>query len=344
MKIICPHCNISGKAADSLAGREVSCPKCGQRFIAADSDIAPGQRETVDERPAAAAADGGREERADSILVPVDQPDFTIADILREVWQFGRDRRFALVCRVGTVLVVIVTVVINRLIDGNNGPLIRLLRGMDLPPGALVACGVLLTIISMGVSSNAQAGLPYLSVRQSLGKRVGIKTCFRGFDARYFLSIFIAGVLKTVLIILGMLAIFPGIYLSVAYLFAMPLIIDRGLRSWQALELSRQAVTKAWFRVFGAYLILTGLPALISIILCSRLFAVVVPQLVQFKGAFSFSDIIAFLSANIYPFLLYGLPTILLWLFMLPYFWAIYGVLYDKLFILSKDARQEGIR
>ncbi len=342
MKIVCPHCGISGKTADSLAGREVACPKCGEKFIASDAGIKMKHQQVTEEKPAATTTEKNREEGGEDILVPVESPDFTISEILREIWEFVRDRRFALVCRMGTVLMWGVMVAIAWLTDSESGPLIQLVEVLGLPSSVLIVCGYLLPIISMGLSSNAQAGLSYLSVRQRLGEQVGIKTCLRGFDARHFTSIFIAGILKTILVMLGLLLIFPGIYLSIAYMFVLPLIIDRGLKPWQAMELSRQAVTKAWFRVFGIYIILTGLPALISFLLFSQLLVGVWLQFGQLGKPANINDIVGILLMYSSSFFICLLLIFVIWLFMFPYICAIYGVLYDKLFITQRMHDRRG--
>jgi len=59
--------------------------------------------------------------------------------------------------------------------------------------------------------------------------------------------------------------ILPGLYLSIAYTFTMPLIVDKNMGVWDAMELSRKTVTKHWFKVFGLVLLL-GIIALISAI------------------------------------------------------------------------------
>jgi hypothetical protein len=59
------------------------------------------------------------------------------------------------------------------------------------------------------------------------------------------------------LIILGLLLfILPGIYLMVAYMYSLPLIVEKNMSPWQALEVSRKALTRKWFPVFGLLLIL----------------------------------------------------------------------------------------
>ena len=60
-----------------------------------------------------------------------------------------------------------------------------------------------------------------------------------------------ASLLMNLLITVGfMLLVLPGIYLAVAYAFTLPLMIDKKLGIWEAMELSRKSVTQQWFRFF----------------------------------------------------------------------------------------------
>lgn len=43
----------------------------------------------------------------------------------------------------------------------------------------------------------------------------------------------------------------PCLYLLVSYVFVLPLIVDRQMPVWEAMELSRTTVTRSWFSVFG---------------------------------------------------------------------------------------------
>lgn len=70
-------------------------------------------------------------------------------------------------------------------------------------------------------------------------------------------------VLMTLLIFVGyVLLVVPGLYLSVAYLFVLPLLVQRELGMLDALEVSRKAITHRWFTVLGILLVL----ALINVI------------------------------------------------------------------------------
>ena len=47
------------------------------------------------------------------------------------------------------------------------------------------------------------------------------------------------------------LLVLPGIYLLVAYWMALPLMLEKNLGIWEALEASRKAITHRWFLFFG---------------------------------------------------------------------------------------------
>lgn len=57
------------------------------------------------------------------------------------------------------------------------------------------------------------------------------------------------------------LLILPGIYLSIAYMLAIPLRMERGLGLWEALETSRKTIHHHWWRVLWL-MIVSGLAAL----------------------------------------------------------------------------------
>ena len=62
--------------------------------------------------------------------------------------------------------------------------------------------------------------------------------------------------LMGLMILLGtLLLVFPGIYLAVSYQLALPLVADKNLGPWQALETSRKAVTHKWPTFFVMWVI-----------------------------------------------------------------------------------------
>ena len=69
------------------------------------------------------------------------------------------------------------------------------------------------------------------------------------------MTVVLAGFAQLAMTALGLLLlIVPGIYLAVGYAFVLPLVIDRGMPVWEAMELSRRTVHGQWFQTFGLML------------------------------------------------------------------------------------------
>ncbi len=119
-------------------------------------------------------------------------------------------------------------------------------------------------ILSYPVLIPLMVGMMMLAIKHSRGENIHYRSMFDYYHMVGHLSL--AGILIYILTLIGfLLFVLPGIYLSVAYVFALPLIADKGLDVWKAMELSRKAVTKNWFKVFGLMLLLAltfGLGAL----------------------------------------------------------------------------------
>ncbi len=112
------------------------------------------------------------------------------------------------------------------------------------------------------------AGGMYLYLLKKIrGEKATIETVFSGFSGR-FLNLFLGGFVAYLLTWIGFLCfILPGVYLLVAWTFTLPLIADKQLDFWSAMELSRKVVTKHWwiflgFIVLGALMMFAGLLAL----------------------------------------------------------------------------------
>jgi uncharacterized membrane protein len=100
------------------------------------------------------------------------------------------------------------------------------------------------------VGSILHGGVLYMFVRRIRGEDVQLGDMFAGFNIAP-LPLLLGGLLVGVLTALGcILCIAPGVYLAVGYLFVLPLIIDKKLDFWPAMEVSRQVVTKHWWSMF----------------------------------------------------------------------------------------------
>jgi uncharacterized membrane protein len=99
------------------------------------------------------------------------------------------------------------------------------------------------------------AGLYIIVTKIALGKKAKASEVFAYLGK--FLPILLTVILLYIMVVIGfVLLIIPGIYLTVAYGFALPLVVDKNLGAWEALEASRKAVTHHWFKFFGLYLVL----------------------------------------------------------------------------------------
>jgi uncharacterized membrane protein len=174
--------------------------------------------------------------------------DFDIGQVLSEAWGLTRGMKASFW---GAAIIVY-----------------AILFAFALVVGALSAKSVplrLLSNIAFGaVSPVLFVGIIMMGVRRAAGLPISFATAFGYFDLAA--PILLAGLLSTVLTYLGLiLLIIPGVYLAVAYCMTMPLIADRRLSPWQAIETSRKAVTKRWFQYFGL-MIVVGLLVIVSMI------------------------------------------------------------------------------
>jgi hypothetical protein len=111
------------------------------------------------------------------------------------------------------------------------------------------------------------AGLYKYFLKLIRGEDATVGDAFSGFGPCLG-QLILLGLVQAVLILIGYaLCFIPGLYLNVAWLFAMPLVIDKRMGFWDAMELSRQKVNQHWFVVFG-FLIVYGLLAVSGIIAC----------------------------------------------------------------------------
>ena len=124
--------------------------------------------------------------------------------------------------------------------------------------GWLVALGLaFVPVLGWIVGFVMLGGLDYVFLRRIRGEDVQIGDVFVGFNEA-FLHLAMAGLVKWLLTSLGfMLCILPGIYLGVGYVFALPLVIDKKMEFWPAMELSRRVVHHHWWSTFALVIVLS---------------------------------------------------------------------------------------
>ncbi len=180
--------------------------------------------------------------------------DFTVAELIKEAWQKTKGVKASVW---GAVIAMLV--VISGVFFGGMAAFQAYYKGVDPNVTMGANCGLLLLVIWIFMLMTG--GIMLIGVRHVLEQRVTWKMVFAGFSKAF--SMTMALILQTILITIGfLLLVIPGIYLSVGYALVLPLILDRGMGPWEALEASRKAIHKKWRTIFGLYLVMT----LISIV------------------------------------------------------------------------------
>ena len=110
--------------------------------------------------------------------------------------------------------------------------------------------------VAMLVWGPLVGGLLFYFLKKIRREPATVETAFCGFSHR-FLHLFLAGFVTSLLTALGIVCLLlPGIYLLIAWMFALPLVMDKQLDFWSAMELSRKVVTRHWFKFLGFGLVL----------------------------------------------------------------------------------------
>lgn len=105
-------------------------------------------------------------------------------------------------------------------------------------------------------------GFYLVFLKRIRGQEAGFGDTFSGFSG-LFGQLVLAGFLSSLLAGLGMFfCLIPGIYLTVAWVFTIPLVSDKRMEFWPAMELSRKVVNRVWFPMFGL-LLLAYLPVIV---------------------------------------------------------------------------------
>lgn len=98
-------------------------------------------------------------------------------------------------------------------------------------------------------------GVLMVGIRRAADQPITFGEVFSHFGRT--LPLVVAAFLMVIMISLGnLLFLIPGIYLSIAYSLTLPLIVERGLSPWQAMEASRKGISKHWFKVLGLQLLI----------------------------------------------------------------------------------------
>lgn len=185
---------------------------------------------------------------------------FSIGQVLSEAWALTRGAKGYIIA--GLVSYYMITAAITLLLK-------FVLPGSGFDPyheptGSEMAVDMLVSLIVTIIAYPMLAGILILGINRAAGRPLNFNETFNHFAKT--VPLFILAFLTLLLTYLGLLLfILPGIYLGLAYMLAIPVMIEHNVSPWQAMEASRKGITQHWFKVFGLFLVL-GLIIMVSAI------------------------------------------------------------------------------
>ncbi len=133
-------------------------------------------------------------------------------------------------------------------------------------------------------------GLYYYFLKKVRREKTTVEAAFCGFTKERFLHLFLAGFATSLMTWVGFFClVLPGIYLMVAWMFTLPLVVDKQLDFWSEMELSRKVVTKHWFNFFGMTLLMMLLMFIGALVLGFGIF--VTTPIIFLTVMFAYEDI-----------------------------------------------------
>ncbi len=177
-----------------------------------------------------------------------------IGDVLSSAWAAIPGNKMLIV---GAAVISLLIAIAFTSVSG----LVSFLAVSDAPGIGAQLASLPIDILYYGVAAVMTSGFYVMGAKISMGLPTGINELFR------FMNKFVKGLLTylliMVMIVLGFfLLVIPGIYLSVATLFAVTLAVEKDMSPWQAMLTSCKAVNHRWFALFGITLIFALLFAL----------------------------------------------------------------------------------
>lgn len=181
--------------------------------------------------------------------------DFNLSDVLSEGWEKTKGvKRY--IIGAGILMYIVLFAVITALVylaipataSAEPSPMLMLLQP-------------LLQVVIMVVTLPVMAGIFIICMKKLKGHPVEFGDAFSAFGKTG--KLLLTAILMNIMVLVGfILLIIPGIYLGIAYMMAIPLIVDRDLSPWDALETSRKAITKHWFKFFLFMLVMSLIMAI----------------------------------------------------------------------------------
>ncbi len=184
---------------------------------------------------------------------------FSVGELLKDAWHKTKGAKGA----VWGGIIVMYLLLFGLSFGGTLG-FQQFYKGTD--PTVSLGVNAAIQLFAVWISILMTGGIMLIGVRRAKEQRVSWRMAFSGFSSAF--SITMAIILQCILVTIGLvLLVLPGIYLAVGYGLALPLILDKGMGPWEALEASRKAIHKKWWTVLGMYILMFLLYTVSAILL-----------------------------------------------------------------------------
>jgi hypothetical protein len=179
--------------------------------------------------------------------------EFSISDILSEAWEKTKGAK-------GTIwLALILYLAFAYAVMFVLGILMGVVGFGAIATGSIgtaIVSAIVTQIVMMAIVMPVAMGLYIIGIKRAAGAPIRATDIFGYFGK--VLPILGTLILLYIMVFIGsLLLVLPGIYLMFAYMLALPLVIEKNLGPWEALEASRKAITHRWFGVFGLFLLMS---------------------------------------------------------------------------------------
>ena len=181
--------------------------------------------------------------------------DFNLSDVLSEGWEKTKGvKRYI----IGAGILMYVAIFAAIMLMG----FLMMPSSTSTEPSPMLILGQLVVqVVIMAISLPVMAGIFIICMKQLKGHPVEFGDAFSAFGKTG--KLLLTSILMNIMIMIGfLLLIIPGIYLGIAYMMAIPLVVDRDMSPWDAMETSRKAVTKHWFKFFLFMLVMSLIMAI----------------------------------------------------------------------------------
>ncbi len=283
--VTCPECGRQGRMDAALRGCSITCPGCGSVFVspppaapaAAASAAGSSPRHVSEQEPewkrAPQSLAGG--ESGERLIR--EDGDFDVVGILTSSLGHVVSGGFFFRIFLGSVILFILSTFVQLTI-GMIGNVVELVVGSALVFALKMA-------FSIGFGGMIFGGLLWLALCHCRGDSLEMEMVFHGLAKYCRWKLFTTRLVGFCLVLIGFFLFFvPGIYLFIGYYFAQLLVLDHGIDFWEALETSRRAVHRVFWK-FSFALSLFYLPWLFFLAAVLRPFVGIAIKLVEIVQA-----------------------------------------------------------